>query len=194
MEKNLARRVETLRQRYPDSEIQLWAMDEHRVGLKPLVRRMWFPWWQTPTAAVQWRFEWVWVDGFVHPASGETYWWIVPKVTTDLFNRVLADLAQHFGVGQHKQVLVVLDQAGWHTSESLQLPEGLHLEFMPAYSPELQPAERLWQVLDEPVVNRCFESIQQLEQVLFDRCRVLLKQRDFIRGLTHFHWWQETGA
>jgi hypothetical protein len=155
---------------------------------------MWFPWWQTPTAAVQWRFEWVWVDGFVHPASGETYWWIVPKVTTDLFNRVLADLAQHFGVGQHKQVLVVLDQAGWHTSESLQLPEGLHLEFMPAYSPELQPAERLWQVLDEPVVNRCFESIQQLEQVLFDRCRVLLKQRDFIRGLTHFHWWQETGA
>ncbi|CAA9372590.1 hypothetical protein AVDCRST_MAG94-4271 [uncultured Leptolyngbya sp.] len=65
---------------------------------------------------------------------------------------------------------------------------------MPAYSPELQPAERLWQVLDEPVVNRCFETIQQLEQVLFDRCRVLLKQRDFIRGLTHFHWWQDMGA
>ena len=111
--------------------------------------------------------------GFVPPASCQRYWWILPKVNTELFNRVLADFAQHFGVGQDKQVLLALDQAGWHTTEAIELPEGLHLEFMPAYSPELQPAERLWGVLDEPIANRCFETIQALEQVLFERCRVL---------------------
>jgi hypothetical protein len=90
-----------LRQQYPQAQLQLWAMDEQmpsatlreRVGLKPVLRRMWIPWWEKPTAPVQWRFQWVWVYGFVHAASGETYWWILPKVNIDLFNRVLADLA-----------------------------------------------------------------------------------------------------
>lgn len=187
-------RVEQLRQQYPQAEIQLWAMDEHRIGLKPVLRRIWVPWWENPIAKVQWRYEWVWVYGFVHPASGETYWWIMPKVNIDLFNRVLADFAQHFGLGQHKHVLLSVDQAGWHTSDKVVLPEGLHLEFLPPYSPELQPAERLWSILDEPIVNRIFEKIEDLEQVLCDRCCALLKQHEFIRGLTHFHWWQEANA
>jgi transposase len=115
-------------------------------------------------------------------------------IEIELFNRVLADFAHHFGLGQNKHVLLSVDQAGWHTSEKVVLPEGLHLEFLPSYSPELQPAERLWSVLDEPIANRTFEKIEDLEQVLCDRCCVLLKQRDFIRGLTHFHWWQEANA
>jgi transposase len=74
------------------------------------------------------------------------------------------------------------------------LPVGLHLGFLPPYSPELQPAERLWSILDEPIANRTFEKIEELEQVLCERCCVLLQQHDFIRGLTHFHWWQLAGA
>lgn len=169
-------------------------MDEHRVGLKPVLRRVWMPWWDIPTAKVHWRFEWVWVYGFVHPASGQTYWWLLPRVNIDLFNQVLADFAQHFGLGQDKHILLTVDQAGWHTSDKVVLPDGLHLEFLPSYSPELQPAERLWSILDEPIANRTFKKIEDLEQLLYDRCCVLLRQCDFIRGLTHFHWWQLAGA
>jgi hypothetical protein len=97
LEKKLPERVKQCQQQYPGAEIQLWAMDEHRVGLNPIVRRIWVPWWETPIAKVQWRYEWVWVYGFVHPASGETYWWLLPKVNIEVFNRVLADFAQHFG-------------------------------------------------------------------------------------------------
>ena len=169
-------------------------MDEHRIGLKPVLRRIWVPWWETPIAKVQWRYEWVWVYGFVHPASGQTYWWVMPRVNIDLFNRVLADFAQQFGLGQNKHILLSIDQAGWHKSDKVVLPEGLHLEFLPCYSPELQPAERLWSILDEPIANRTFERIEELEQLLCERCCVLLKQREFIRGLTHFHWWQNANA
>jgi hypothetical protein len=48
----------------------------------------------------------------VHPESGETYWWILPKVNINLFNRVLADFAQHFGVGKNKRIILALDRAG----------------------------------------------------------------------------------
>lgn len=115
-------------------------------------------------------------------------------MNTQLFNQVLADFAQEFGLGTDKRVLLVIDQAGWHTSRGVIVPEGLHLTQLPAYSPELQPAERLWSVVDEPIVNQCFESLENLEATLYARCQTLLRQQDFIRGLTNFYWWQEIGV
>src|SRR2546426_7824551 len=79
--------------------------------------------------------------------------------------------------------------AGWHTSSRLALPEGLHLLFLPAHSPELQPAERLWPLSNEPLANRVFNSLDELEQVQADRCRWLQAHPEIIRGRTAFHWW-----
>jgi hypothetical protein len=66
--------------------------------------------------------------------------WILPYVNTKLFSRVLKDFADHFGVGQAKHIILPLDQAGWHMSKQLEVPEGIHLVPLPPYSPELQPA------------------------------------------------------
>ena len=55
----------------------------------------------------------------------------------------------------------------------LVLPEGIELVFLPAASPELQPAERLWALVDEPVANRAFPDLDALEAVLVERCRTL---------------------
>ncbi|WP_287245117.1 MULTISPECIES: transposase [unclassified Okeania] len=49
--------------------------------------------------------------------------------------------------------MLVIDQAGWHTSHSLKIPEGLDFIYLPAKSPELQPAERLWPLTNEVVAN-----------------------------------------
>ncbi|MFB2974900.1 transposase [Microseira sp. BLCC-F43] len=94
----------------------------------------------------------------------------------------------------HKRIILALDQAGWHTSYALKVPEGIHLIHMPSHSPELQPAERLWPLTDEPIANESFDNLDQLEEVLFHRCRSLLYQRDLVRGLTCFHWWPKTAA
>ena len=67
------------------------------------------------------------------------------------------------------------EQAG-KKREQVQVPEGIALIFLPAYSPELQPAERLWTLTNEPIANRNFENLDQLEEVLMYRCRQLLKR------------------
>ncbi len=72
-------------------------MDEHRVGLKPVIRRIWVDELAVPIANVNWRFQWLWLYAFVHPKSGQTYWWILPYVNIELFNRVLENFARHFG-------------------------------------------------------------------------------------------------
>ena len=80
------------------------------------------------------------------------------------------------------------DHAGWHRSQKVQIPEGIEVEFLPPYSPELQPAERLWKLVDEPLVNECFESLDEIEELLVKRCNVLSNMKEEIRNLTNYHW------
>ena len=88
-----------------------------------------------------------------------------------------------------KKVFLVEDNAGWHTSKSSKVPEGIEVEYLPAYSPELQPAERLWSLVDEPLVNQNFETIEQIEEILVGRCNILREEmQSEIKKLTNYYW------
>ena len=77
---------------------------------------------------------------------------------------------------------------GWHSSKKVEVPEGITIEFLPPYSPELQPAERLWHLVDEPLVNQNFETIDEIEEILIKRCNVLNNMEKEIKDLTNYHW------
>lgn len=140
-------------------------------------------------ARVNHRYEWLYVFGFVEPATGKTVWYLLPTVSIVVMERVLKNFAHAVGAGTDKHVVLVLDGAGWHTSKKLKVPDGMSLVFLPPYSPELQPAERLWSLVDAPLVNRTFETLEAVWSVVKQRCAALLQETDRIRGLTHFHWW-----
>lgn len=80
-------------------------------------------------------------------------------------------IAKEVGAGENKRVVLVVDRPGGTPAARSDLPEGIHLEFLPSGSPELQPAERLWPLTDETVVNRLFKEI---EEALAERCLQLL--------------------
>ncbi|MDE5070352.1 MAG: hypothetical protein O4861_10765 [Trichodesmium sp. St16_bin4-tuft] len=73
----------------------------------------------------------------------QTNSWLLPKINITVFNQALANLAENFGNRENKHMILVLDRAGRHSSQKLKIPEGLHLEPIPAHTPELQPAKRL---------------------------------------------------
>ncbi len=178
------------RQEEPEAQIEAWTMDEHRVGLKPILRRVWARRGQRPVVTVQPRYEWLWVYGFVCPATGETWWLVLPRVNTDAMSRALAEFARAMGAGRTKQIVLVLDQAGWHTSGKVAVPEGITLVWLPARSPELQPAERLWGLVDEAIANRVWESIAALEAAVVERCRIVRgTMQEYVHGLTRYRWW-----
>ena len=135
------------------------------------------------------RYQWEYVYGFVQPETGATHWLLMPTVNVAAFSSALAHFAAQVGAGPDKQLLLVLDQAGWHTSPRLQVPPGLHLQWLPPYSPELQPAERLWPLTNEPLANRTFSDLAALDAVLAQRCVRLTQQPEGVRALTLFHWW-----
>ena len=169
--------------------VEIWAADEHRIGLKPIVRGVWAPIGERPVALGHHRYEWLYVTGFVEPASGATAWNISNMVDKPMFEAILADFAKSVGAGHKKRVVLQLDKAGWHGPENLRLPDGIRLVFQPSHSPELQPAEHLWAFVDEPLANTYFETIADIDKVVNARCLQLSDQQASIRDSTLFHWW-----
>ncbi len=188
MEKKLAERVADLKAAAPEHALEVWCEDEARLGLKPIVRKVWALRGQRPLASTRTRYEWLYVYGFVRPATGQSYWLIVPTVTTAVMSLALAEFARDVGAGADKQVVLVVDGAGWHRSGELVVPAGVELVFLPASTPELQPAERLWPMLREAVANRSFESLDELQDRLVERCLQLAEQPDVVQAATNYHW------
>lgn len=135
------------------------------------------------------RYEWLYIYAFVHPSSGRSVWYLLPSLNTVSFQVILEDFARDVRSSNEKRVLIVLDKAPWHTSKRLNLPEGLEFVFLPSYSPELQPAERLWVLSDETATNRCMESIEALETTLSLQCERLIADVGRVRAQTLFYWW-----
>jgi transposase len=125
----------------------------------------------------------------VRPQSGETVHLIGSTVSSEAMSAVLHSFAVEAGLGPKRHAVVVLDGAGWHMAKDLAVPDCIHLVFLPAYSPELQPAERLWPIINEGVANRTFGVLDELVVNLVNRCLYIDAERAFVSGLTRFHWW-----
>jgi DDE superfamily endonuclease len=183
-------RVARLKEVYPTAKVELWCEDEHRLGLKPIIRKVWSPIGQRPLAKVHQRYEWTYLYAFARPKTGEVHWLILPTVSAEVFSIALENFAREVGVGKTKRIMLVLDRAGWHTAKKkLRVPEGIHLEFLPSHSPQLQPSERLWPLSNEGVANHHFEEIEELEEALAERCVVLGDQPEIICSYIRYHWW-----
>jgi len=183
-------RVLRLKESYPTAKVELWCEDEHRLGLKPIIRKVWSPIGERPTVKVHQRYKWSYLYAFARPNSGEVHWLVLPTVSAEVFSLALEHFAREVGAGRRKRILLVVDKAGWHTAKKkLKLPEGIDLEFLPSHSPELQPSERLWPLSNEGIANRHFEEIEELEEALVERCVALCDQPELIRSYLRYHWW-----
>ena len=153
------------------------------------MRWVWAPIGARPVAPGHHRFEWLYVTAFVSPTTGECFWYISNGVSKPFFQELLATFAEEAGAGRDRIVVLVLDNAGWHGLSNLKVPEGIRLLFLPAYTPELQPAEHLWEIVDEPIINKHITDLEALETIVSDRCVQLANDRQILKGRTGFHWW-----
>ena len=92
--------------KHPDKSIEVWATDEHRLGLKPIHRRVWAPIGERPIALGHHRYEWLYVTGFVAPTSGETVWYLSNGIDKPFFAKLLAAFARQTGAGRDRIIVL----------------------------------------------------------------------------------------
>ena len=125
--------VEQIKQAHPDKEVEVWAEDEARLGLQPVIRRMWAPKGDRPKAINCRKYEWLYAYAFVRPEDGTTHWLLLPTVTIECMNIALKTFAQEMNPHGNKLIVLMIDQAGFHTGKDLEIPEGIKIEPLPPY-------------------------------------------------------------
>jgi transposase len=115
----------------------------------------------------QTKYEWLYVIGAVCPETGQTVGLLSPHINTNTVNVFFEQFNQE--TRSHVHAVVVWDQAGFHTSKDLHVPDNITILPLPAYSPELNPVENLWHYLRSHYwANRSYESYDDLRYAAID--------------------------
>lgn len=141
--------------------VRVFCMDEARFGQQGTTTRVWAPTGSRPTAVKQTRYEWVYLYAAVESSTGASVALQAPHINTGTMNVFLGMLSAELAPREH--AVVIMDQAGWHKARALIVPDNITILYLPPYSPELNPVERLWAYLrGHYLSNRVFDDYQHL--------------------------------
>lgn len=130
--------------------------------------------------------QYIYAFGAVSPQDGALDTLVLPQVDTPCMQLFLDEVAQRHA---DDNIVMVLDGAGWHTSNDLRAPANMQLLFLPPYSPELNPVEHLWDELREKHFhNRVFDSLDAVEDHLVVSLHELELDQPRIRSITAWQW------
>ena len=132
-----------------------------RVGQKNSLVRQWAPKGSRPRQVKDLRTSSAYLFGAICPERGEGTALVMPRANTEAMDLHLEEISR--AVAPNAHAVVLLDQAAWHTTAKLGIPENISLVPLPPKSPELNPAENVWQYLRQNwLSNRVFDSYEAI--------------------------------
>ena len=135
--------------------------DEARVGQKNGITRRWARRGTRPRAPHDQSPQWAYILGAICPAKGKAAALVMPHANTEAMQAHLAEISAAVDPGAH--AVLVLDQAGWHRSTQLAVPQNVTLLPLPPRSPEPNPLETVWQSMrDNWLSNRVFDGYDDI--------------------------------
>jgi transposase len=143
--------------------VKVLAQDESRVGLWPIVRRRITACGVPPIATVTPQFAYFYLYGAVEPTTGESFFLELPWLNTALFQLWVDHFAHAFADSFN---LLVLDNGAFHKARGLQWPANVVPVFLPPYSPELNPLERLGRDLKDQLADSVARTLDQLSDAV----------------------------
>ncbi len=160
--------------------------DEARFGRMVDPRRAWAPPGVRPLVATRIEREYGYAYAAVSPHEGALVSLVLPELNAKLMNVFLAEVSGRY---REEFSLLILDGAGWHVAGELAVPTNLRLYPLPARSPELNPAEHLWEELREKWLgNRLFDSQGAVERQVARGLAALEKDPERVASLAGFDW------
>lgn len=142
----------------------IFFFDEGRFGLQSTIARIWGKRGKPTYIKVKQGYKNFYIYSCICPNTGESFSLFLPEIRTEMMNIFFEEFSKKY---PDKEVIIILDQAGWHKSKNLKIPDNIKLIFLPPYSPELNPVERLWKWLRKEVThNNIFETLKELMNAL----------------------------
>ena len=135
-----------------------------------------------PIVEYQHIFKTTYLYGSYSPINGDSFVWEINGVDTIIFEAYL----KAFSAYKPKEFkIVVIDNAGFHSTKNIDIPDNIFLLNIPAYSPELNPCEQVWQYIKNRYKNQRFKDMNELKNWLHNFVKQMTK--DQIMSITGNH-------
>lgn len=152
-----------------DRPVRLWVQDEMRYGLHGFTRRVWGLAGHRPVAPTQQVYQWGYVYGAVSVGLARTQFLLAETVDQVHERKFYQQVGASDPAAMH---VLIQDGAGFHLRDGDErLPDNVRILTLPAYRPELNPVEGLWDQLKDALCNRVFATLAELEAVLVEQLR-----------------------
>jgi transposase len=127
-----------------------------------------------PVCPYQHKFENTYLYGAFSPINGDHFLFELPYCNTECFQLFIQQLSEK---NPTELKVVVLDNGAFHKSKKLIIPKNIILLFLPPYSPELNPAEKIWWLIKQEFVCKSFDNINILSTYLTKVVRKLINTK-----------------
>ena len=148
------------KKRCDSQPIRVFSQDETRYGLLPVINRRITLRGIKPVAEIDARFESVYLYGAIEPLTGDSFFLEFSHITSECFQCFIEMFSEAFSESLN---VLVLDNGRFHHAKSLEIPENIVLLFLPPYSPELNPIERLWQDMKTKLFVQTYKTLETLQ-------------------------------
>lgn len=166
--------------------VRLMFQDEGRFGLLGKPRRCWAPAGVRPVVGAGLLRKFSYAFAAVSPHDGVMDSLILPWVNASTMSMFLSSVAQRH---PDEYIVMVMDQAGWHIARELEVPQNMRLVLLPPYSPEINPAEHIWDALREDCIGKTvLASLDAADKALSKGLRSLESDPARMHSLTGFKW------
>ena len=160
--------------------------DEGRFGRISDPSSCWAPRGTRPVVHKQMVREYTYAYAAVDPKEGEVDSLILPNMYATTMSIFLKELSERHPT---HLILLVMDGAPCHRAGDLEIPENILIAELPPYSPELNPAEHLWdEMREKDFKNETFTSMARVEKTMVCSLLKLEENRESIRSMTGFPW------
>lgn len=179
--------AEALKSLPEDAPVEIWFQDEARIGQKNGLVYQWAKKGSRPRQPKDQRYANTYLFGAVCPARDTGAAVVMPYADTFAMQAHLDEIGRHVAAGSH--AVLLLDQAGWHTTRKLVIPANITLLHLPPRSPELNPAENIWQYLRQTwLSNRVFESYNDICSACCEAWNNLVSEAGRIASIATRDW------
>ncbi|ETR79446.1 hypothetical protein X566_00580 [Afipia sp. P52-10] len=167
--------------------MEVWFQDEARIGQKNGLVRQWARRGTRPIQPADQRYESAYLFGAICPTRGVGAGLALPFADTEAMQLHIDEIALHVARGAH--AVLLLDRAGWHTTDKLRWPKNITPILLPSRSPELNPVEQVWQFLRANYLsNRVFDTYQDIIEAACDAWRRLIANPETITSIGMRNW------
>jgi transposase len=166
--------------------IRLMFQDEARFGRISDPRACWAPAPQRPVVNLALVREFRYEYAAVSPWDGCLDYMTAEKMNTENMSLFLAQVS---AAHRDEFIIMVLDGASSHKSKELKLPKNVSLVLLPPYSPELNPAEQIWNTLRRDYfANHVFDSLDAATTQAEKGLSAMAANKEVMRRLTNWPW------